>query len=140
MNEDVIGMFVPILAILGGVCFAIIRVLAIHRQRLQRAEFRHKERLAAIDKGLEMPPDPPEQEPAAAVGNGARYLRQGLVLVLVGAVLTVSMTQLGGVPYLFGLVPAAVGAGYLLYYFIHRRHEAERAAGPTASGHGPGAA
>ena len=140
MNEAVIGMFVPVIAILGGVCFAIIRVLATHRQRLQRAEFRHKERLAAIEKGLEMPPDPPEQEQAAVAGNGSRFLRQGLVLVLVGAVLTVSMMQLTGVPYLFGLVPAAVGAGYLLYYFIHRQHEAGRTAGERDSGRGPGAA
>ena len=136
MYEEIIAMSVPVIAIVGGVCFAIIRVLATHRQRLQRAEFRHKERLAAIEKGLEMPSDPPEQEQAAVAVDGSRFLRQGLVLVLVGAVLTVSMMQLTGVPYLFGLLPAAVGAGYLLYYFIHREHEAGRTAGAPASGPG----
>ena len=124
MTPDVLALFVPIIAIIAGIACAIVVVLAGHRQRIQRAELRHRERLAAIEKGFELPPDPPDVDPKR--NDQSRYLRQGLVLVAVGATITAALIQLpgGSVPYLFGLLPAAIGAAYLVYYFAHGRHVA----------------
>jgi hypothetical protein len=123
MSPQILGIMVPIIAIVMGVGTAIIAILAGHRQRMQRNELRHRERLAAIEKGLEIPPDPVESEP---VGRRPRYLLRGLCCLFFGATLTAAMWQVSSdVPYLFGLIPAAIGAGYLLFYFIEGRHEAK---------------
>ncbi len=124
MSPGIVGVFIPIIAILAGIAVAIVAMLTGHRQRLQRADLRHRERLAAIDKGFELPPDPPDVE--LRRNDPGRFLRQGLVLVAVGVTVTGAMMQLPDkdVPYLFGLVPAAIGIAYLLYYFIHERHAA----------------
>ena len=147
MSPQIIVFLVPIVAIMAGVAFAITRVLVGHRQRLQRTELRHKERMAAIEKGLELPPDPPESDPLTsaerfAAVDGPRLLRQGLVLIAIGVAATAGMMQLpgGDVPYLFWLVPAAIGMAYLLSYFIQRRHQQPRADGAAAAGPRPGAA
>ena len=132
MNPEVIAVFVPIVAILAGIAVAIVGMLASHRLRLQRAEFRHRERIAAIERGLELPPDPPEFDPRRS--DDSRFLRHGLVLVALGIAVTGGLMQLPGtsVPYIFGLIPAACGVAYLLYYAIRRR---QRAGGAPA---GPG--
>src|SRR5208282_3211379 len=109
MNEDIVAIFIPITAIIFGVACAIVSIIVGHRQRMQRAELRHRERLAAIDKGLELPPDPPDFNTDGG-RRRPRFLLRGLVLVFLGISLTVAMLQLpGSVPYLFGLIPAAVG-------------------------------
>ncbi|HXQ32071.1 MAG TPA: DUF6249 domain-containing protein [Steroidobacteraceae bacterium] len=128
MNEDIVAVFIPITAIIFGVSCAIVSIIVGHRQRMQRAELRHRERLAAIDKGLELPPDPPDFDANRA---RPRFLLRGLVLIFLGISLTIAMLQLrGSVPYLFGMIPAAVGLGYLVYYFIEGRRESS----PTAPG------
>jgi len=127
MNEDIVAIFIPITAIIFGVACAIVSIIVGHRQRMQRAELRHRERLAAIDKGLELPPDPPDFNTDGG-RRRPRFLLRGLVLVFLGISLTVAMLQLpGSVPYLFGLIPAAVGLGYLVYYLIEGRRESSLA-------------
>jgi hypothetical protein len=122
MNPAIVGEFIPIIAIILGVGAAIVQIIANHRQRLQRAEHRHSERLAAIDKGLELPPDP--LEPVADPRHRPRHLLRGLVLVLVGAVLVPALIRNGDADVaLFGLLPAAVGLAYLIYYVIEGRRE-----------------
>jgi hypothetical protein len=121
MSPAVVGVFIPIIAIVAGIAVAIVGMLANHRQRLQRAELRHRERLAAIDKGLELPPDPPDVDPRA--GDDTRFLRHGLVLVAIGVTVTAAMMQIPDkdVPWLFGFIPAAIGIAYLLYFVIRLR-------------------
>lgn len=137
MSPAILGIMIPIIAIVMGVGTAIIAIVAGHRQRMQRAELRHRERLAAIEKGIEIPPDPVEFEPE---GRRPRYLLRGLCWLFVGATLTAALSQLPAeVPYLFGLIPAALGAGYLLFYFLEGRHEAKRPEEPGATGSSPGA-
>jgi hypothetical protein len=121
MNPQVLAVSIPIIAILAGCAVAIVAMLAGHRQRLQRTELRHRERLAAIEKGFELPPDPPDVDPKAS--DDARFLRHGLVLVAIGATVTGAMMQIPDkdVPYLFGMIPAGIGIAYLAYYFIRTR-------------------
>ena len=136
MSPGIVGVFIPIIAILAGIAVAIVGMLANHRQRLQRTELRHRERLAAIEKGLELPPDPPDADPKA--GDDARFLRHGLVLVAIGVTVTAAMMQIPDkdVPWLFGSIPAGIGIAYLLYYVIRIKFTdrgASTAQGPGAT-------
>ncbi len=133
MDVGVIGVFVPIVAIVCGVVVAVAWIYASHRQRMQRADFRHRERLAAIEKGLELPPDPIEVSPPTPIRR-PRHLLRGLVLLFGGVALTVALGQDHEEAYLFGLLPAAIGLAYLLYYFVEGRRESQRALGDPPAG------
>jgi hypothetical protein len=135
MGPAIVGVFIPIIAIVCGIAVAIVGMLATHRQRMQRYELRHRERLAAIEKGFELPPDPPEVEPKA--GDDARFLRHGLVLLAIGVTVTAAMIQIPDkdLPWLFGFIPGAIGLAYLIYYVIRTRFAArDTAPGPGPSG------
>lgn len=130
MTPDVIGVFVPIVAIIFGVAVAAVRIVATHRYRTHRADLRHRERLALIDKGLEPPPEAAEYD---AVAARPRPLLRGLILSFVGiALIATSYFETGlNLPFGLGFVTAAAGLGYLVYYVVEGRHEA--AAGRSAA-------
>lgn len=125
MSPQILGVMIPIIAIVLGIGLAIVSVIANHLQRLQRSELRHRERLAAIEKGLELPPDPPEPGPDPA-RQRSRDLLRGLVLLFVGVTVTAALLSSPDADghYLWGLVPAGVGIAYLLFYFIESRRVA----------------
>jgi hypothetical protein len=131
MEVDAIAVLIPIIGIIGGVGIAIVGIVTTHRLRLQRAEFRHRERLAAIEKGLELPPDPPDAEPRGK-GPGT-FLHHGLVLVALGVTLAAALIKQGTEPALFGFIPAAIGIAYLLYYVAYARHHKPAATGQPPS-------
>jgi len=56
-GQGIIALFIPLFGIVFGIAVAIVAIISKHREKLQRTELRHKERLAAIDKGLELPPE-----------------------------------------------------------------------------------
>ncbi len=117
MDVEILGIMIPIFGIVLGVTIAIVSIITSHRQKMQRADQRHRERIAAIDKGLELPPDPVEPE-----SNRKGGLRSGLVGLFVGIVLYFALDELAGSDVaLFGLIPAAVGIANLLYYFIESK-------------------
>jgi hypothetical protein len=110
---------IPIFGIVFGILVAIVAIVTQHRQKIQRADLRHKERLAAIEKGLELPPD---NEDAEDAGKRSNSLRSGMTGIAVGVVLYFALDQLVGQRIaLFGLIPAAVGFANLLFYFIEGR-------------------
>jgi hypothetical protein len=97
-----------------------VSIIAAHQRKMQRYELRHKERLAAMEKGLELPPELAEPADEVRKSNG---LRSGMIGVGVGVVLYFALREVAGSDVaLFGLIPAAVGAAQLLYYFIEGRN------------------
>ena len=118
-GSELLALFIPLFGIVFGILIAIVAIVTQHRQKIQRADLRHKERLAAIEKGLELPPD---TEDAQDVGKRSNSLRSGLIGLAVGIVLYFALDQLVGTRIaLFGLVPAAVGLANMLFYFIEGR-------------------
>ena len=118
-GSELLALFIPIFGIVFGILVAIVAIVTQHRQRMQRADLRHKERLAAIEKGLELPP---ETEDVEDTGKRSSSLRSGLTGIAVGVVLYFALDQLVGSRIaLFGLIPAAVGLANLLFYFIEGR-------------------
>lgn len=118
MAVELLALFIPIIGIVLGVTIAIVSIITSHRQKVQRNDMRHKERLAAIEKGLEIPPDPVESENGKKTGG----LRSGLIGLFVGIVLYFALNEVTGSDVaLFGLIPAAVGIANLLSYFLETR-------------------
>jgi uncharacterized membrane protein HdeD (DUF308 family) len=118
MDVEVLGIMIPIIGIILGVTIAIVSIVTSHRQKVQRADQRHKERLAAIEKGLDLPFDAAEPENGKKGGS----LRSGLIGLFVGIVLYFAINEVAGSDVaLFGLIPAAVGIANLLSYFLEGR-------------------
>jgi hypothetical protein len=117
---EIIAVMIPIVAIVLGIGIGMLSLYLDYRKKRVFFELHHKERMAAIEKGMEVPPLPPEffQDPRRRQRTPADYLRRGLVWLLVGGALLVAMAGRGDHNNLWGLVPAAVGLAYLIYYFL----------------------
>lgn len=120
---EIIAVMIPIVAIVMGIGIAMLSVVLDYRKKRDIFAMHHKERLVAIEKGMEVPPLPPEffqngYRKSCTPGN---TLRRGLVLLLVGAAITVALYSTFNRNYLWGLIPAAIGVANLLTYFIESR-------------------
>lgn len=118
MLSTAMALLIPILGVTVSLSALIVWIVAWHRRKLHEADCRHKERIAAIEKGLELPPDPlpqPERMPPRS-----RYLLRGLIWLGVGLAITFGAHGLLTLPPLtgFGWIPIAVGAAYLIFYFV----------------------
>ena len=121
MENEMAALMIPLFGIVFGIFVAIVAIMTAHREKTQRVELRHKERLAAMEKGLELPP---ELEDLDNGGKRSRSgsLRSGLIGVGVGIVLYFALDRLAGDDIaLFGLIPAAVGLANLIFYVIEGR-------------------
>ena len=120
MEIEKMALMIPILGIVLGVGIAVVAIISSHREKQKRAELRHRERIAAIEKGIELPPDP-DAETAPKKGNS---LKSGLINLFVGIVLYVAIAEVAGDDVaLFGLIPAAIGVGSLISYFVDSRRK-----------------
>jgi hypothetical protein len=118
MDEESLALLIPIFGIVFGVGVAMVAIVTVHREKVKRAELRHRERLAAIEKGIELPPDPADLEPHRKGG----LLRSGLVGLFVGIVLYFALNAVADEDVaLFGLIPAAVGVANLIAHFVDVR-------------------
>jgi hypothetical protein len=118
METEHMELMIPILAIVLGVAVAIVSIVASHREKQKRFELRHRERLAAIEKGIELPLDP---DPLAD-GKKSNPLKSALTGVFVGIVLYFALREVADPDIaLFGLVPAAFGVAGFISYFVELR-------------------
>jgi hypothetical protein len=121
---------VPIVAIVLGVGTGMLAIWLDYSRKRQMLELHHKERLAAIERGIEIPPLPAE---FFRLGSGREKtptddLRRGLIWLLVGVALTVALLlNRSAENAAWGLLPTAVGLAYLIYYAAASR----RAPGAT---------
>jgi hypothetical protein len=120
-----LGALIPIVSITLGIGMIIVSILSKHRRDIRELDNRHRERMAAIEKGLDLPPDPISERAvvvrkAGSGAAGSRYLLRGLVWLGVG--LAVALTDSGFRDY--GWVGVAVGVAYLIYYAVEGRREA----------------
>ncbi|HEX7077245.1 MAG TPA: hypothetical protein VF363_02355 [Candidatus Eisenbacteria bacterium] len=114
-------LIIPIVAIIGGISVAIVRLLG--QQRLE--ELARKERIAAIERGLD-PDKIPSLTPTGVyeeygVGNGRLRRAHGLMIaglilvaVGVGVALLIQSQEPDKNQWLVGLLPALVGGALLM--------------------------
>lgn len=121
MENGMAALFIPLFGIVFGIAVAIVSIIASHREKTQRVELRHKERLAAIEKGLELPPETEDPDDAGKRSRSGS-LRSGLIGLGIGIVLYFALDRLASEDIaLFGLIPAAIGLANLIFYFVEGR-------------------
>ena len=136
--NDALRMLIPLVAVTLGIGMAVVAIISKHRRQMQELDNRHKERMAAIDKGLDLPPDPVAEQAAVAERlivrrrPGSNYLLRGLIWLGVGIALVGSDSILGTGNRAFAWIAVAVGVAYLIYYGLEGRHE-----GPPPGNGGP---
>jgi len=123
-NENLIipalGMLIPIITVTVSLGALIVWIVVAHRRRKHEIDCRHQERMAAIEKGLELPPDP--VPPPAQMPPRSRYLLRGLIWFGIGLAITFGgrdwlQGPMGGA----GWIAVAVGAAYLIFYLVEGR-------------------
>ena len=130
---------IPIVAIVMGIGIAMLGLVLDYRKKREIYALHHKERLAAIEKGLEVPALPSEffedGRKGRRGGDPLRALRTGLVWLFVGIAVIVALyfTHPDKALWAWGLVPTAVGLAKLLYFKL-----AGGAAGPGPGSPPPG--
>jgi uncharacterized protein DUF6249 len=119
---SIFAMAIPIVAIIGGITVAVVRTLG--QQRM--AELAHKERIAAIERGVDpatLPPPPVIDYGPGWYGGAYSPLRRYHALLIGGVVTLLVGISIGVFLYLMeteknawavGLIPAAVGVALLL--------------------------
>jgi Domain of unknown function (DUF6249) len=120
METDTIAVFIPIIAIVMGIGIAMLSIYFDYRKKQDIFALHHKERMAAIEKGMDVPALPPEFFRDSRPRTHSDFLRRGLVLLFVGIAISGALYSTNRGAYVWGLVPAAVGIAQLLYYFLMR--------------------
>lgn len=127
MDIHVAPLLIPIVAIVMGLGLAMLAVVVNYRKKKELFTLYHQERMAAIDKGVELPPLPEGvfgDEPRPV--SPRRNLLTGLIWALAGVFLSVGLFVEDGLEstFFFGLIPVGIGLAFLIYYFAVGRHEA----------------
>ena len=124
MNEDVVAVFIPIVAIVMSLGIPIIYQILDYRRRRDIVNAHHKERLAAIERGMELPPLSEAFYSPLDRNKRPRHLLTGMVWLFIGIALFLALGAVAGEDVrFFGLIPAGVGLAFLIYYFIEGKHE-----------------
>jgi hypothetical protein len=132
MDPGVIGVFIPIVAIVMGIGIGMLAIWSEHKRKSQLLEQNHRERMHAIEKGIELPPLPPNlvsTNNGPSTSSAAKSLRSGIMLLLIGILLFFGIGVAGGKEgAIFGLIPAAVGVANLVYAAIQWEKEKKETA------------
>jgi hypothetical protein len=127
MDPGVIALFIPIVAIVMGIGIGMLAIWSEHKRKAQLLEQNHRERMHAIEKGVELPPLPSNVLGATngpSTASAAKSVRSGVMLLLIGIVLFFAITVVGAKEAaLFGLIPAAIGIANLVYAAIQWEKE-----------------
>jgi hypothetical protein len=126
-----LGVLIPVIAIGGGLATGIVAIVTDHRRRREIYEMHHKERMFALERGLELPPLPAnlidddhvERALADTIKSSRprRYrnaLRSGLTWLFVGIGLGAALYLNAGVEQAsWALIPIGLGLAKLIYHF-----------------------
>jgi uncharacterized membrane protein HdeD (DUF308 family) len=125
----VLGLMIPIIAIIMGIGLSMLAIYLSYRKRKEIFALYHQERMAAIEKGTECPPWPERLlAEEATPPSPRRHLLKGLVWLFIGLAATVAVYATFDLSHaLFGLIPIGIGLAHLIYYFVEGKREAEAA-------------
>lgn len=132
--RHLLPLLIPIVAIVGGLSIPILYILTQFKRRQQLLEQNHKERMAAIERGIELPPLPIEAlsdhpHHGAGCGRGAwggpaRHLRTGIFWLFIGLALGLALWVRRGPDHaVWALIPIAGGLAKLVFYGLASKPE-----------------
>jgi hypothetical protein len=134
VNEDAIAVFIPIVAIIMSLSIPIVFAIIDYKRRRDIVESHHKERMAAIERGMELPPLPDALFSSFKSNRRPRYLLSGMIWLFTGLAAFTALWRVANDDVaFFALIPAAVGVALLLYYFIEGRKDTVEEDVPSAS-------
>ena len=118
----VLGLMVPIIAIVFGIGVAMLGMWLDFRKKREMFQLHHAERMAAIEKGIDLPPLPPEffQDRRKQEKTPYSYFRRGVMWLLIGIAVTTALWGTHDHDYWWGFVPVAVGVAYLVTFMVER--------------------
>ena len=127
--RHILPLLIPIVGIVMGIGVAMLAIWTDYMRKRTLFELHHKERLAAIERGMEVAPLPAEffQQGRRRIDQPAMHLRNGLVWLLVGLALMVALAvNRSPESAAWGLLPTAVGLAQLIFYAVTSRQAAQR--------------
>jgi hypothetical protein len=114
ISPEVVAISIPIIFVLGAIAVTIT-ALILDSARKDR---KHKERLLAMEKGIELPEEPIKTSPP-------RYLAMrawGLVFSFIGLATAIGITAEEGIQHgLWGLMPMSIGVALLVAAFLEKK-------------------
>ena len=122
MNVNIVALFGIVFAVGLPLSIPIVFLVLSYRRRVRLVELHHAERMAAIERGMDLPPLPIELlEGRSSTRRRRSSLLPGLVWLFVGLAVLIAMRTVARDESLFGLIPTAVGLAYLIYYAVEGR-------------------
>ena len=122
MSEEVVAVFIPIIAIIMSLSIPIVFAIVDYRRKRDIVEANHKERMAAIERGMELPALPESFYQSIKPARRSSYLLPGLVWLFVGIGIFIALGAIAGDEVrMLGLIPAGVGLALLIYHFVEGR-------------------
>jgi hypothetical protein len=129
MNDfgDIIGPIIGLVCGTLAMTIPIIYVVTRSRRQQRAMELLHAERMAAIERGMELPASSLEilGDQLASAKKPRTALLPGLVWLFVGLAISASRLSYDndGAPLFVGLIPTGIGLAYLIYYFVEERRQ-----------------
>lgn len=117
MDAKILGLMIPILGIVLGIGMIITVVWLLVSFRHRRDQLVYDTAVKLAERGHAIP-----AALFAGLNRPTNDLRRGLILLLVGVALCISLYELD-VPWTFGLLPAFAGLGYLIVWAVERQRE-----------------
>jgi hypothetical protein len=118
---------IVILWVFGWAAFALIIILINHRKKQKVLELIHKERMAAIEKGLPYPEWPELEVNGEVKGkeNPRGSLGAGIILMMIGVGISLTFYLWSAVRVVWpvGLIIVFTGIGVIISYFLTREKE-----------------
>jgi len=129
MTTEILALLIPIVAIVMGIGIAMLAIYLQYRKRKETFALYHQERMAALDKGVELPPLPDfllaEDNRPFRPYHPRRHLLKGLIWLFIGIALGLALWATADwEPALFSLILVGIGSAHLIYYFVEGRNEA----------------
>jgi Domain of unknown function (DUF6249) len=128
MSPDIVPVFGMLFGIGGPVAVLITWIALNYRKRRRLMELHHAERMAAIERGMDIPPLPIELIDGAPGRRRRSSLLPGLVWFFIGLAVVIGSMSMhdDDFPVISGLIPLGIGLAYLIYYFAEGRKTEQR--------------
>lgn len=124
MIAELVPLLIPIFSTAVVFSIPIIWIVLNYRKRRRFMELHHAERMAAIERGMELPPLPLELIEGRKRRRSGSLL-PGLVWFFIGLAVFAGWLITGfddDLPVIGGLIPLGIGLAYLIYYGVEGRH------------------
>ncbi len=116
IRPEHIAVFIPIFVVAGAIVIVVTAIIVQGRKK----DLEHRERLAAMEKGIPLPEPIIQQKQQKPAYSGRRAV--GLIFVGIGLALTIILWTIegshGGV---WGLLPLFMGLGLIIAAILDKR-------------------